>query len=191
MTRATLLIAITLAGATTGSAGHAQGYGTAQTPSRAELIATMLVDAHRQAETPSRSNRRALGSALTTLDRLGVHAQPGIGDDAIAEWRALPGVRAGNRYRGRVLGPAFRRGWLDAGQMVQVEQLFLSGQAASVSVANLPDGPLRLGVSGPDGRANCQEAARNCNWMPSFTQRYTITIRNIGPRATRFYLVMD
>jgi hypothetical protein len=156
--------------------------------SRAEMVAAMLVDAERQAATPSRG---ALATTLARFERLGVHAAPGSGDDAIAEWRTVAGDRQSRPYRGRLLGPAFRRGWIEPGQVMHVEQLFVSGQVATVSVATVPDAPLRLGVSGPGDAAMCREARRNCNWMPLFTQRYTITLTNTGDRRARFYLVVD
>ena len=159
---------------------------------RAEMVAATLAAAERHAATPrSRGSRRALGASLAMLDRLGVRAEASAGEDPIREWRAIAGPSSAPPFRGRLLGPAFRRGWLEPGQALRVEQLFASGQNATVSVAAVPDTPLRLGVSGPGDAAPCRDGQRSCAWMPLFTQRYTITVTNPTERRTRFFLVFD
>lgn len=191
MTRRLVLTIAAIAAAATGPSSLAQNQGTASLPSRAAAVAEMLVEADGHAAMPTRTRSRALGRALTTLDRLGVRAAPGSGDDAIAEWRELAAPSVTPLFRGRLLGPAFRRGWLDAGQVIRVEQLFVSGQVATVSVASNPTAPLQLGISGPGEAVPCRNGGRECNWMPLFTQRYTITLSNRGGQRARFYLVVD
>jgi hypothetical protein len=180
-----------VAAAVIGPSSVARTDSSAAPPDRAASVAALLVEADANAASPTRVRRRALRTALTMLDRLGARPQQGAADDPVREWCALAGGCPTTSYRGRVLGPAYRRGWLATGQEMQVEQLFLSGRYASVSVASVPDGAIRLDVSGPNGRTSCGAGPRNCRWMPSFTQRYTITIRNIGAQATKVYLVID
>ena len=74
---------------------------------------------------------------------------------------------------------------------MKVDQLFLAGQSASVAVAGAPGQGVKLAVEGPDAPPVCTGSDRSCSWTPIFTQRYTITVRNGGRSATRYYLVMD
>lgn len=161
-------------------------------PDRALLTADLLATADQAGTGKSKSARKAFAQAVATLDRIGVRADPADvdGQAALAEWR----TRAGNAQppmRGRVLGPAFRRGWLDAGARLQLEQLFLAGQAANVAVAAAPGEGMRLAISGPDAGGTCAGEGRSCRWTPIFTQRYTITVHNRGTMRARYYLVMD
>jgi hypothetical protein len=183
MIRRSALAALALLAATP---GYAQEAAPA---SRAALVADLLARADGAADAPTRANRAALARDLDALDRLGARAADG-GDDPTPAWRDRSGARAAG-YRGRILGPAFRRGWIDPGAEVRVEQLFLSGQTATVAVAATPDQPLRLGVSGRDLAQLCPAGGRNCRWLPLFTQRYTISITNAGQKRARFYLVVD
>lgn len=158
---------------------------------RASMTADLLARADRAAAGTSRAAARKLDEALTTLDRIGVRAEAeGDGATALADWRSRS-VHAELPYRGRVLGPAFRRGWLEPGAAARVDQLFLAGQNASVAVSGAPDRGVKLAVAGRDAPAGCTGTDRSCRWVPIFTQRYTITVRNGGKSATRYYLVMD
>lgn len=161
-------------------------------PDRATTIAGLLLEAELADAQPSRGNRKALARSVAALDRYGVRADaadPG-GQQLLAQWRA----KAGSQIipeRGRVLGPAFRRGVLDPGGTLNIEQLFLAGQAASVAVAAAPGRGVGLAVIGPDAAKPCAAGERSCRWTPIFTQRYTITVRNGSTARARYYLVMD
>jgi hypothetical protein len=161
-------------------------------PDRAVLTADLLAQADVAAASP-KTARKELARTLAQLDRLGVRGDPadeGDGGAALADWRSRAG-RTDPPMRGRVLGPAFRRGWLEAGATMKVDQLFLAGQNASVAVSGTPGQAVKLAVEGPDAPADCTGRDRTCRWTPIFTQRYTITVRNNGQAATRYYLVMD
>ena len=160
-------------------------------PSRALATAELLAAADAAADRRGRTGRRDLGKAVVKLERIGARAQDGQ-EDVVADWRDLAGAAAtGPAYRGRVLGPAYRRGWLEPGAELKVEQLFLGGQAANVAVAATPDQPLHLTVQGADAAARCGASARDCRWVPIFTERYTIRVRNGGSARARYYLVFD
>lgn len=158
---------------------------------RADKAAALLVAADRGAQDGSLEGRRLLAASLAALERLGVHAQPDSEDGALGDWRRIAGSEGAVPDRGRILGPAYRRGWIDPGQQLRVEQLFLSGQTATVALAATPDQPVRLAVTGPNAPVACPDDARNCKWLPLFTQRYAITIANTGTQRARFYLVVD
>lgn len=98
-------------------------------------------------------------------------------------------------FRGRALGPAYRRGSLVPGASLTMRQLFLGGQRAQILVA--PAGGatnLSLRVQGADGSTLCAKPVGgpqvDCAWMPLFTDRYNIVIENGGSAPARFYLVV-
>ena len=74
-----------------------------------------------------------------------------------------------------------------------IEQTFLSGQKASIALS-ATDGKV-LGLSVLDGKEKpvCREQSQrtSCSWIPLFTQRHTIRVRNPGPREVRYFLVID
>lgn len=189
MTRAGLLLASVLAiGLLTGAPALSD---QAAPVSRAGATAALLAAADSAAAGTDKAARKALGQSLAALDRVGAHAQDGQ-EDALPGWRAQAGPKAtGAVYRGRVLGPAYRRGWLEPGAELKVEQLFLGGQAATVAVAATPSQPLRLSIQGASVAAPCAAETRDCRWVPIFTERYTIRVRNAGAAKARYYLVFD
>ena len=158
--------------------------------SRAATTAQMLASADVTAGAGNhRASRKALGTVVEALERIGARPLEGE-EDLVAGWRAQAGP-ATAVYRGRVLGPAYRRGWLEPGGELKLEQLFMGGQQASVAVAATPNQPLRLSVQGADASAQCGAAASDCRWTPIFTERYTIRVKNGGAVKTRYYIVFD
>ena len=135
--------------------------------------------------------------AARLLDAAGARAGPGEADLA-AHWRALAkarGVTDKNApFRGRALGPAYRRGRLDPGAALATDQVFLAGQKAMVSLVPEPGRTLSIRVAAPD-KGICELAARPpraiCTWLPLFTARVTIEIANKGPASANYYLVSN
>lgn len=129
---------------------------------------------------------RARTAAQKTLDRLGVRP---------LEAKQVDARIAGEPpFRGRVLGPGYQQGWLDAGAEMKLEQQFLAGQRATVAVAGAVgkgNAPLVLTVAEPGETPVCRDAARACRWLPLYTQRYAITLRNTGAARVKYYLVLD
>lgn len=98
-------------------------------------------------------------------------------------------------FRGRALGPAYRRGSLGARGSVTVRQLFLAGQRAQISIAPAHGAAhLLMRVQGADGNTLCAKpvggAQVDCAWLPLFTDRYDIVIENSGTVPADFYLVV-
>lgn len=117
---------------------------------------------------------------------------PGTADPVIAWRAALPD--APPPLRGRALGPGYVRGTLDAGATTSLDQLFLSGQAATVAASSTPSQTMRLRLFDAAGRVVCDHApgpAPDCRFTPVFTQRYRIELRNGGAHSARYYLVVD
>ena len=141
-------------------------------------------------------NPRAMLDAARRLDAVGAH--PGEEEtDLAARWRRLAarkGVRDAAPYRGRALGPAYRRGRLAAGAALDTEQVFLAGQKAVVALVPEPGRTLSIRVAEP-GKPICERTAAppraSCAWLPLFTSRVEIRIANPGPAPASYYLVSN
>jgi hypothetical protein len=131
---------------------------------------------------------------LAALDGYGARPAEGEGD-AMARWRAaLPAGGAVPPMRGRVLGPAYRRGTIAAGSSVTLVQLFDGGRQARVAVATPGEEPVGIAVLDGNGKAICPtNVARSgaCNWVPPFSARHQIVLSNPGGEASAIYLVID
>lgn len=155
--------------------------------SEAEQLAVALVQAD---EAFAAGDRTRLASALQRFDTLGGRPVEQGGED-LRQWRAAaPGTVP---MRGRTLGPGYRSGRLPAGQSEQIEQVFLSGQRASVAVSAPGGAQLSLQVQDRRDAAVCgkQGNPSHCQWVPTFTDRYRIRIANPGRSEVRYYLVVE
>ncbi|EXS70223.1 hypothetical protein [Sphingobium sp. Ant17] len=144
-------------------------------------------------------NHAALLNSVQALKALG--ATPAEGqEDLAARWTsdakahgATPSTLA---FRGRALGPAYRRGSLVPGASMTMRQLFLGGQRAQISVAPASGDAANLSirVHGADGKTLCAKPVGgpqvDCAWLPIFTDRYDIVIENGGKAAVGFYLIL-
>ena len=129
-------------------------------------------------------------AALASLDALGAKS---LDDrDPLNEWRDAAAYNEPT-MRGRTLGPGYRRGILEAGETVQLEQSFLSGERAMVSLSGSQASRLTLRVSQPDDRSVCAGSSPpvDCSWLPLITQRFTIQVTNRGPDRASYYLVTN
>ena len=145
-------------------------------------------------------NAAQLMDVAQILKALG--ATPAEGqDDLAALWTQEAQTRGVTRstlaFRGRALGPAYRRGLLEAGGSFTMRQLFLAGQRAQISIApasGAGGARLSIRVQGSDGATLCAKAVggpqADCAWLPVFTERYDIVIENGGSTPAGFYLIM-
>ena len=90
---------------------------------------------------------------------------------------------------GRLGGDGWQQGWIEAGAELKVEQQFLAGQPAAVSVLSQAGAPLAVTVAERDEAPVCRRA-RGCRWQPAFTGRYAITLTNAGRARVRYVLVV-
>ena len=153
----------------------------------ATTVAALLARADAAASEPGA--RAQLRADLIALDRFGAHAADA--DDPRPQWRAAAKLDVDADYRGRVLGPAFRRGTIAPGGVARIEQQFLGGQRSSIAVSGVPGEGVTVSVRDPDDAAVCGGERAACSWLPLYTQRYTISIHNAAPHPARFYLVVD
>lgn len=133
------------------------------------------------------------GQFLRALGATPVEGQPDLASEWIAQARAHGVTKAGLGARGRALGPAYRRGVLAMGDSFSMQQLFLAGQPARISVAAGGSG-LSVQVRDADGTTLCEKPVdgrqTDCVWMPAFTGRFDIVIQNGGTGPARFHLVV-
>lgn len=157
-----------------------------------QAVADLLAMADRAAHDPHRDGQR-LSDTLAALDQLGARpADPAA--DPVPGWREVLPSKAALPLRGRMLGPAYRRGTLAAGASMTLMQLFDGGKQARVAVAASGPTPLRMAVLDDGGNAVCPDhiAPRGaCRWVPPFSGRHQIIVTNAGDAPSAYYLVID
>jgi hypothetical protein len=172
------------------SAAAAQDDVTGLIPDLGERVALALASAQ---SAQGRSDRDGLAQALGVIDRSGARPLDGWrGNDPVPAWRALvPADQA--PLRGSPLGPGYRAGKAMPGRSESFEQVFLSGKKASIALSTPGDSPLTLQVLDADRRPVCStvDPRRACRWIPLFTQRYVIEVRNSGSRVADYFLVVE
>lgn len=163
----------------------------------AERVAEVLVSGHKAFATGSAANE--LVSASSELANLGAKPSSTGETDRANLWLAEAQSRgfADDRppFRGRVLGPAYRSGSLAPGEASETSQLFLAGEEAEVVAIPVENTDLQLEIVEGEGARNCTPpptpARSVCRWVPVFTSRYHIRVRNTGNRASEYYLVTN
>lgn len=107
--------------------------------------------------------------------------------------RHLPGsgIKSATVRSGRIGGDAYLQGWIEAGAELKLEQQFLAGQPAAVTLRTAAPAPLGVTVAEPGEQPVCRGAPRGCRWRPLFTQRYAITLRNAGGVRVRYLLMVE
>lgn len=162
----------------------------ASAPALGERVALALSSAQ---TAQTKSDSAALAQALAVIERSG--ARPlgdWKGEDPVPAWRALV-PETQSPLRGSPLGPGYRSGKASPGGSDSFEQVFLSGKKASIALSTPSDTPLTLQVLDADRRPVCTtaDARRACRWVPLFTQRYVIEVRNGGNRVAEYFLVVE
>ncbi|HUD28116.1 MAG TPA: hypothetical protein VMQ93_04535 [Novosphingobium sp.] len=161
-----------------------------EAPGTGERVALALSTAQ---TAQTRSDPAALARALAVIERAGARPlDDWQGEDPVPAWRALV-TEAPSPLRGSPLGPGYRAGKAPPGRADSFEQVFLSGKKASIALSTPSDTPLTLQVLDADRRPVCTtaDARRACRWVPLFTQRYVIEVRNGGNRVAEYFLVVE
>lgn len=153
------------------------------------MLAAALADADVAA---GRGNDGGLAQSLTIIAALDAQPLDPAAKAQLAQWQ-IQSPNIAPPLRGRTLGPGFRKGTLNAGGDLRIEQTFLSGQKASIALSTPGGSKLRLQVSDGAAKPVCQDVAITpaCEWVPIFTQRHVIHLTNLGEQETRFYLVIE
>ncbi len=158
---------------------------------RDERVAMALTAAQ---EAEQASDSAALASALRVIARSGARPMEGwTGADPVPAWRALVPAAVLPPLRGSPLGPGYRSGQIGAGQSDSFQQVFLSGRKASIALSAAGTQPLSLRVVDAARKPVCVADVRQraCHWVPIFTQRYLIEVRNAGQSEANYFLVVD
>jgi hypothetical protein len=162
----------------------------APAPALGEQVAAALSQGARAS---ALDERDGVAKALSVIERSGAHPLPNWnGPDPVPGWRTFVPDET-PPMRGSSLGPGYRSGQVLAGRSEKFEQIFLSGQKASIALSTPGSAPLSLRVLDSDANPVC--VSRNgrhfCRWVPLFTQRYVIEVRNPGDTVADYFLVVD
>ena len=138
-------------------------------------------------------DRELLAEHVRAIELAGARPSDARGAAALRAWRgALPPEQ--RPMRGRVLGPAYISGRLAPGGKLRTEQVMLGGKPVSVAAGTAPRNGLRLRIARGDGNLVCEQSpahARECRFVPTYTQRYRIELHNSGKRDARYHIVFD
>jgi len=139
-------------------------------------------------------NADARAPLIARLDALGVAALPGSGEDRLADWRRDYHPPAGEVFRGRALGPGYRRAQLAAGERLVIDQIFYAGERAEMAAQTRGGQPVALAVANRQAEKVCEAQLTpnaRCRWLPIFTERFSITLTNRGTTPASVYLVFE
>lgn len=151
-------------------------------------------------EAQAARDAKSLDRSQRLLVSAGARPEEGTPDLAAA-WQADAERIAGKPFpepppvRGRVLGSAYRTATLAAGATLTLEQIFMAGQKAKVSL--VPGAKSQLGFAISEGSADpvCAKdvagAPASCSWLPIWTTRYKIAISNKSKRPAPVYVVVN
>lgn len=182
------LLAAGCSGATSDRLGQAA-------PARASLTSTerLADDLAGASAAYANGDLNELSVRLRAIELAGAQPSDALGQASLVAWKGV--VPPGDiPLRGRVLGPAYLTGTLAAGAEVDTEQLLMGGQSVSIAAGTAPRKGLRLRVLRGDGKMVCEQTpahARECRFVPSYTQRYRIVLQNTGTGEARYHIVFD
>ena len=180
-----------------GAAGVPDPAANADTdPAHARLAQVLREGVDAQAR--GRDGADALLSAANRLVALGAQPVDEAGDLA-SQWRqqalAAGAKPAAPPMRGRALGAAYSRGNLAAGARSTTRQVFLAGQAASVTVVPLSAQTIEVAIAPERKNDVCTRRASrpqaSCRWTPGFTERYVIELANDGAQPADYFLIVN
>jgi hypothetical protein len=141
-------------------------------------------------------DRRLLSRAAVALRASG--AAPVAGDeDLAARWlhRGLhrAGVSGPAVERDRALGPGYRNMGLPAGTSARFNQTFLAGQRARIAVVPTGRADYAMVVTDDNEAIVCRASPGHdrCDWVPTYTARFKIELRNPGRAQGKYYLVVQ
>ncbi|MEE4213212.1 MAG: hypothetical protein V2I43_28545 [Parvularcula sp.] len=160
------------------------------------------------AETPSHHAR--IAQALEALDEAdaagegralaviaGFSPRPlGEGDDPLAELRLIYGLSddaAGSPGRGATRGPQMRNAVLAPGETEDLPLSFLAGETAILTLQG--SGGVALEVTGDAAGEVCamntSGAAVTCEWTPTVSEVFALTVRSEADEAVRYTILSN
>ncbi|MEH6660049.1 MAG: hypothetical protein V7679_00250 [Parasphingorhabdus sp.] len=188
--------------------GSASGAAAQTSPGQAD-IAKPAVDASAVMRTADaivagqlgakNSDAKALRTAAQTLESLGARPDDDQENNLSKSWSEQASTIDPSTtppvYRGRALGPSYKKGMVSATARVSIDQIFLAGRKASVALVPASPKPMSIEISDGQGKNICtrhtSSKPANCEWLPLFTERYKINIRTSESRPVTYYLVSN
>lgn len=145
------------------------------------------------------SDAAALRAAAQILQAIGARPDGNQDEDLSKRWgeraQALDPSTRPPVYRGRALGPSYRKGKVSAKSGVSTDQIFLAGKKASVALVPVSSKPLSIKIIDPQGKDICRQNVSskpaNCEWLPLFTERYRINIHTSATQPVAYYLISN
>lgn len=166
----------------------------------AELNGTAVIDILRSGSAAdSRGDGKALMRAGLALERMGVRPAAGetdIGQIWFAKAKAL-GVKIPTvpHYRGRTLGPAYRRGIIAAHGTFITQQSVNAGESAVINIMAVKGAELGLDITDDDNHQICHlthdTLMRGCHWVPVYTGMNALTINNSSDFSDSYFIVIN
>lgn len=129
---------------------------------------------------------------IDRLNAMNVKLAEGGEDDPLSVWRSEHQAEGGTPYRGRTLGPAYRRARVAPGASLTIDQIFYAGERAQIAAQASSGGNVALAIHNPRNEAVCAKSlapSANCNWLPIFTERFSIELENRGSQPASVYIV--
>ena len=141
----------------------------------------------------TRGDRVTLVASAKALVESGATPQAGEKDIA-RSWLERAHAKVPHAtYRDRPLGPGYRTIGLPRGASAHFDQVFLAGQRARVAVVPLRPARFTMKIV-DDAQQNVCDASSPralCDWVPSFTTRFGIEVRNAGSAPASFVVVVQ
>lgn len=145
------------------------------------------------------SDAEALRTAAQTLESLGARPDADQQEDLSRRWGEQASLIDPSTplpaYRGRALGPSYKKGMVSSLSTVSTEQIFLAGKKASVALVPVSFKPISISISDGQGKNICSRITEskpaNCEWLPLFTERYRINIHTSASQPVIYYLVSN
>ena len=146
-----------------------------------------------------KADASALHTAAQVLQSLGAKPDMDQEDDLSSRWasqaKSIEPATEPSVYRGRALGPSYKKGMVSALSTVNIEQIFLAGKKASVALVPVSSKPMSIRISDGQGKNICNRSTSskpaNCEWLPLFTERYRINIHTSASQPVTYYLVSN
>lgn len=191
-TRSVLIAPLALLAGASALAGDAQQSTQAALLAESDdhLVATaaLLIAAEEAADAEMRA------PAIKRLEALAVGVHEGESDDPLGAWREEYHANGGVPYRGRALGPAYRRAQIAPGKALVIDQIFYAGKRAEMAAQARGGEPVALAIANPREDMVCEaqlQPGARCRWLPIFTERFTIRLENKGKTPASVYLVFE
>lgn len=141
------------------------------------------------------TDQKTRAPLLRRLDGLQVAVAQGAmaEEDTLSQWREQAAATDQRPpFRGRALGPAYRRATIQPGETIRIEQIFYAGERAEIAGQSVGGEPVHLDIRNQRTQQVCTaqlQPAGTCRWLPLFTERFQIDLTNRSKKPASVYIV--